>query len=404
MTATTNTETDPAAPSVAAHAAVDNRPRQAGQEIALIPRTAADRWLYAESMAASSLIPGAFRGRAADVFWATEYGAMLGLSPVAAMTGIHVMDGKPTASAALMSALVRRAGHRLRVSITGKVSDGSLTATAELTRADDPDHTFTAVWDLYRAERAGLLTVKRVDGRVVAWSRSQNGKAQNWEKYPEAMAKARAISEVCRDGAEECLFGMHYTAEELGAQVDEDGGVVAVTVEQTPTPPQGVPAQAGPKEDVVDAEILSPDPSSEAHATAVTIAYRAAASSDRGELLRTYTGLTEASPALLLQDITDDVDDAWFHILGDSVAEEMHKAFGDTADLSRIALGAWLIACGKHVKETELSVADTAALDPANDARPVTNPSEPWAIDPDAGAGQPDTTPATDGADTTPEA
>ena len=44
-----------------------------------------------------------------------EYGEMLGLSPMAAITGVHVIEGKPTASAGLISALVRRAGHKLRV-------------------------------------------------------------------------------------------------------------------------------------------------------------------------------------------------------------------------------------------------------------------------------------------------
>ena len=51
-------------------------------EVALIPPTAAERWKYAETMAESSLLPDMFRGRPANAFWAVEYAAMLGLSPM----------------------------------------------------------------------------------------------------------------------------------------------------------------------------------------------------------------------------------------------------------------------------------------------------------------------------------
>ena len=54
------------------------------------------------------------------------------------------------------------------------------------------------------------------------------------------MLKARAITQCARDACEEALFGLHYTPEELGAEVDEDG----VVVEETPRPPvNGQPAE-----------------------------------------------------------------------------------------------------------------------------------------------------------------
>lgn len=347
------------------------------QEVALIPATAADRWKYAEALADANLIPSAFRRRPADVFYAVEYGAMLGLSPIAAMTGIHVIEGKPTASSALMSALVRKAGHRLRVRVEGTVAAGTLKAVADLVRVDDPDHTFTAVWDLHRAERAGLITLKKLDGgRTVAWSRSKDGKPQAWEKFTEAMAKARAISEVCRDGAEECLFGMHYTPEELGAEVDGDGEVVEVTVTSPAAPGPVVDAEPvrparetaqekAPAEDVVDAEVVpdaadDTETSSRADVTpvdkalldlAVTAATRAGSSKDVEEIRRTYTGLREKTPEALKVDVAAGLDALWC------------RAAGVTTP--RIELGAWLIACGNYVKAyPDMAVAD-GALDPA---------------------------------------
>lgn len=151
------------------------------------------------------------------VFLAFEYGAMLGLHPLAALMGIHVIEGKPSASAGLISSLVRTAGHRLRVTTEGEWDDGTFKAIAELVRSDDEDFTFRAVWTKRDAERAGLL-----------------GK-DNWKNYPRSMAKARAITEVAREGAEEALLGVHYTPEELGATVDANGEVLVIAeVEEAP--------------------------------------------------------------------------------------------------------------------------------------------------------------------------
>lgn len=159
----------------------------------------ADQMRYAEALAGSGLLPAQYRKQPANVLYAISYAEMLGLHPMSAVTGIHVIDGKPTASAALISALVRRAGHRLRV--TGDDTH----AVAEITRSDDPDFVFRAEWTLSRAKQAGLA------GKKV------------WSQYPAAMLKARAITEAARDACEDALAGLHYTAEELGAEVDAEG-------------------------------------------------------------------------------------------------------------------------------------------------------------------------------------
>jgi len=173
---------------------------------------------YARELANSGLLPAAYRRNPANVLWAVEYGEMLGLSTIAAMTGVHVIEGKPTASAGLISGLVRQAGHRLRVWGDNK------SATCEITRSDDPEHPFSVTWTLKKeagdnpsAEVAGLL-----------------GK-NTWKQYPAAMLKSRAITQCARDACEEVLYGLHYTPEELGAEVDEDGVVIAAVVREPAT-------------------------------------------------------------------------------------------------------------------------------------------------------------------------
>ena len=173
------------------------------------------RMQYVKTLASgSSMIPTALHENGVPspgkILVVTETGAMLGLHPMAALAGIHVIEGKAAISAGLMSALVRAAGFKLRVHTEGSVKVGDYQVTATLIRPDDPDNPFVATWSQERAARAGLL-----------------GK-DNWKKYFEAMAKARAISEVCREGAEDVLKGIHYTPEELQVDVTDAGELVPV--------------------------------------------------------------------------------------------------------------------------------------------------------------------------------
>lgn len=211
---------------------------------------------FAQLLADADLLPRQFVGKPANVLYAVEYGRTLGITPVAAITGIHVIEGKPSASSGLIGALVRKAGHKLRVK-----SDGMSWATAQIVRADDPDFTYECTWNLERAAQAGLCKVE--GGKPVA--RDRNDKPTSWEKYPAAMLKARAITEVARDACEDVLFGLHYTPEELGAVVNQDGEPVEATVQQLRRVPAGetdqwttpVPPQGGEPEPHTEAQVLA---------------------------------------------------------------------------------------------------------------------------------------------------
>lgn len=193
-----------------------------------------DRIRYAQTLSASSLLPGAYRGKEANVFLAVEMGAALGIAPMAAIQGIHVIDGKPTASAGLIGALVRKAGHKLRVTGNDEL------AVCTIIRADDPDFEFRAEWTMDRARQAGLT------GKSV------------WKQYPAAMLKARAITECARDACPEALSGVSYTPEELG-----DDGSVREAYPQTSgaasEPHRQDDASAAPEPDIEDAVLVDDD-------------------------------------------------------------------------------------------------------------------------------------------------
>lgn len=146
---------------------------------------------YSKTISASNLLPEAYRGRPENVLIAVETGAALGIPAIQALNSINVIKGKAAMSADLMASLVRRAGHKLRITQEG------MSVTAELVRADDPDFTFSATWDQKKAQTAGL------------WGKG------NWATYPDQMLRARAITEVCRQGASDALMGVIYTPEEL---------------------------------------------------------------------------------------------------------------------------------------------------------------------------------------------
>lgn len=163
---------------------------------------------YIARLAPSTILPTAYRGNAANAFVAAETGAALGLEPLQALASIAVINGRATLSSDLMAAVIRRAGHTLRI-----VENSPESVTATLIRADDKKFEFTVTWDKDKAVKAGL------------W-----GQRGPWSQYPTQMLRARAITEVARQGASEALMGMIYSPEDFGATITDTGEVIEAEV------------------------------------------------------------------------------------------------------------------------------------------------------------------------------
>lgn len=157
-----------------------------------LPEKIQSEMQLAKALATSNLVPKDFRGQPANILLAINLGTALGIEPAVALTEIKVIDGTPSLSAHLQAALVRRAGHKLRI----ERAEGQ--ATAIVIRKDDPGHEHRATWTMERAKQAGLA------GRGA------------WKSYPEAMLVNRAITEVVRFAASDVLMGVAYDPEELG--------------------------------------------------------------------------------------------------------------------------------------------------------------------------------------------
>lgn len=181
-----------------------------------------ERAAYIARIAPSTIIPTAYRGNPANAFVAAETGAALGLEPLQALASIAVINGRATLSSDLMAAVIRRAGHTLRI-----VENSPESVTAILIRADDKTFKFEVTWDKDKAMKAGL------------W-----GQRGPWSQYPAQMLRARAITEVARQGASEVLMGMIYSPEDFNATITDIGEVVETPIaNNTPAKPTAAPQE-----------------------------------------------------------------------------------------------------------------------------------------------------------------
>jgi hypothetical protein len=137
-------------------------------------------------------------------------GRELGIPPMQALSHIHVINGKPTMSAELMLSQIMRLHPRTRISYPERSNER---CEMKVTREGCEPSTF--VFTIEDATRAGVMG------------------NPTWKKYPRAMLHARCVSEMARSLFPDAISGVSYTAEELGANVDENGEVIDVEASES---------------------------------------------------------------------------------------------------------------------------------------------------------------------------
>ena len=177
---------------------------------------------YARYAAEARMLPDAYRGKPADILIAIGLGQSMGLSPAESLYRISVIKGKPTASAELIAANVRKAGHKLRV----RGDDTS--CTAQIIRADDPEFPFEVTRDMAWAQQMGLAG------------------NDNYKKQPGTMLQWRAITAVARLACPEALYGVAYTPDEMW---DTRGGAPSFEATVEPARAEDAPEALNPEPD-----------------------------------------------------------------------------------------------------------------------------------------------------------
>ncbi|MDJ1371772.1 hypothetical protein [Gulosibacter molinativorax] len=147
------------------------------------------------SLTTTNFVPGSFKGRPDQAAAAIVTGLELGLTPMAALRSIDIIQGTPALRANTLRAIALAKGHE--VWIEESTSQRAIVKG----RRRGSDRIQESVWDMDRARQLGLVS------------------KDNWKKQPQAMLIARATTELVRLIAADDILGLSYTAEEL----DDDG-------------------------------------------------------------------------------------------------------------------------------------------------------------------------------------
>jgi len=150
---------------------------------------------------------------ASQAFVKVLYGRELGFGAITSMTGVHIITNKPTLSANLISAAIKRS-NKYDFQILKLENDGAVLEFFESGRALTPKSSFLKA----DAEAAGLLTGRN---------------AHTWRAYPRNMYFARALTNGARWHCSAVFGGAIYTPEEMNVAVDADGQVIDAPM---PTP------------------------------------------------------------------------------------------------------------------------------------------------------------------------
>jgi len=204
---------------------------------------------FAKGISSSSLLPGDFKGKANNILAQIQLGHELGVSPMTALSGIHVIQGKPTISANLMITLIMASNKGMVEVLT---------------------ETNTAV------EIKGIRY--GVDGRkdveyCTSFTMEDAKQAQltgnpNWKKYPKDMLFSKALGRLARRLFPDVIQGM-YAQGELdgpsfngGSQVTSNMGLESEKEVKQEKKPEPVKKKPKPKkeESIVEAEVVAHEP------------------------------------------------------------------------------------------------------------------------------------------------
>lgn len=163
-------------------------------------------------------------------------GQELGIGPMQAVVGIHVIEGKPAIGAGLVGALVKRSG---RYNYRVKVADAN---SCVLVWTESGEVVGESSFTIEEADAAGYTT-------------SKSGRAGGWQKSPSDMLFARALTRGARRFCPDVFGGAVYVPDEVEEnQLDSvPMGTVAPDSKTPPQPPRDLPITKDQVADMRDA-------------------------------------------------------------------------------------------------------------------------------------------------------
>jgi RecT family len=183
-----------------------------------------DQLRFAKIIAAGGMAPKSYAMGGADlvaaIFTSIQLGGELGLTPMASVQNIAVINGRPGLWGSAMLAVVEASGKLAEIEEFFEGEGEARTAVCLVTRVGRKTRRFT--FSMADAKRAKLT-----------------GKQGPWQEYPDRMLLARARSFALRDVFPDVLLGLAQSAEELGDIPEEARGPDRA---KDVTPPKAEPA------------------------------------------------------------------------------------------------------------------------------------------------------------------
>lgn len=198
---------------------------------AIVPQDFDGAWRIATAVCKAGMAPlGLDTPEKAMV--AIMHGMEVGLTPMAALQSIAVVNGRPTIWGDGAIGLVRGSGKLEWIKEKIEGDGDNMTAVCEVKRKGEPD-TIRATFSVADAKKAGL------------WGKTgRNGQPTPWVTYPKRMLAMRARAFALRDGFADVLRGLG-----IAEEVQDHQPIRDVT---PPTPPR--PPAPPATETVTDAE------------------------------------------------------------------------------------------------------------------------------------------------------
>jgi hypothetical protein len=177
--------------------------RQSSGGWLVAPQNMSEVYAFAKTIAESTFCPKDMRGRAGDVIAAIQLGSELGMSPMAALQGICVINGRPSLYGDALLALVLAQPDV--IDVVEEYDDKTRTASC------------TVIRQRGTRERSTTRTFS-MDDAVKAKLASKTGP---WTDYPKRMQAMRARSWALRDSCPDILRGMiaHEEAQDIPQQL-----------------------------------------------------------------------------------------------------------------------------------------------------------------------------------------
>lgn len=202
-------------------------------------RDAREAHTIATSLVKTSFVPDSMRNKPHEAAAAILTGQEIGLTPMAALRSIDIIQGTPAMRAHALRGLVQARGHEVWVEEAGPAQ------AIVCGRRKGEQHEQRSVWTIDRARQLKLTD------------------KSNWKNQPQAMLVARATSELCRLIASDVLLGVPYSIEELTDDAPEPTATVARKVKRQVAPEVEAPALDAIEDKAVEVEpspeVAAPD-------------------------------------------------------------------------------------------------------------------------------------------------